>query len=66
MVRYALPEAAAKLARVGKTKTAVRMLEQAASTGEFDLNSVRTEAAFAALRESPDYQELLKKLEAPR
>jgi hypothetical protein len=64
--RYALPEAAAKLARAGKTRTAVWMLEQAASAGYFDLNSVRTEAAFAALRESPDYQELLKKMNAPK
>jgi tetratricopeptide (TPR) repeat protein len=63
---YALPEAAAKLARAGKTKTAVRMLEHAATTGDFDLNSVRTEPAFAALRESPDYQELLKKMKAPK
>jgi hypothetical protein len=31
------------------------MLEHAATTGHFDLNSVRTDAAFAALRESPDY-----------
>jgi hypothetical protein len=62
---YALPEAAAKLARAGKTRTAVLMLEHAATTGLFDLNSIRTEAAFAALRESPDYQELLKKMKAP-
>jgi hypothetical protein len=63
---YALPEAAAKLARAGKTRTAVRMLEHAATTGGFDLDSVRTEAAFAALRESPDYQDLLKKMKAPK
>ena len=63
---YALPEAAAKLARAGKTRTAVLMLEQAATTGKFDLNSVRTDPAFAALRESADYQDLLKKMEAPR
>jgi hypothetical protein len=63
---YALPEAAAKLARAGRTRTAVRMLEHAATTGGFDLNSVRTEPAFAALRESPDYQELLKKMQAPK
>jgi hypothetical protein len=62
----ALPEAAAKLARAGKTRTAVQMLEHAATTGGFDLNSVRTDAAFAALRESPDYQELLKKMKAPK
>jgi len=62
---YALPEAAAKLARAGRTRTAVRMLEHAATAG-YDLNSVRTEAAFAALRESPDYQELLKKMKVPR
>ena len=37
------------------------MLEQAATTGYFDPTSVRTEPAFAALWESPDYQELLKK-----
>jgi hypothetical protein len=42
------------------------MLEQAATTGEFNLNTVRTDAAFAALRESSDYQELLKKMKAPR
>ncbi|HEY7326431.1 MAG TPA: protein kinase [Gemmataceae bacterium] len=62
----ALPEAAAKLARAGKIRTAVQMLEHAATTGHFDLNSVRTDAGFAALRESPDYQELLKKMKAPR
>jgi tRNA A-37 threonylcarbamoyl transferase component Bud32 len=62
----ALPLAATKLARAGKTRTAVLMLEQAATTGEFDLNSVRTHPAFAALRESPDYQELLKKMKAPK
>jgi hypothetical protein len=62
----ALPLAAMKLAPAGKTKTAVRMLEQAATTGEFDLNWVRTDPAFASLRESPDYQELLKKMNAPR
>ena len=59
---YALPEAAAKLARAGKTKTAVSMLQHAATTGLFDLNTVRTDAAFAALRDSPDYQGLLKKI----
>ncbi len=63
---HALPEAAAKLARAGKTRTAVQMLEHAAPTGLFDLDRVRTEAGFAALRESPDYQELLKKMKAPR
>lgn len=63
---HALPEAAAKLARAGKTRTAVLMLEHAATTGRFDLNSVRTEATYAPLRESPDYQELLKKMKAPR
>jgi tetratricopeptide (TPR) repeat protein len=63
---YALPEAAAKLARAGKTKTAVLMLEHAATTTDFDLNSVHTDADFAELRKSTDYQELLKKIKAPR
>jgi serine/threonine protein kinase/tetratricopeptide (TPR) repeat protein len=63
---FALPEAAAKLSCAGKTKTAVQMLEHAATTGHFDLNSVRTDAAFAPLRESPDYQELLKKMKSPK
>lgn len=63
---FALPEATAKLARAGKTRTAVQMLEHAATTGHFDLDSVRTDADFDALRESPDYQELLKKMKAPR
>jgi tetratricopeptide (TPR) repeat protein len=58
----ALPLAATKLARAGKTRTAVLMLEHAASTGEFDLNMVRTAPAFSSLRESADYQELLKKM----
>jgi serine/threonine protein kinase len=62
---FALPEAAAKLARAGKTRTAVAMLEHAATTG-YELNRVRTEPAFAALRESPDYQELLKKMKGPK
>ena len=62
----ALPMAAAKLTGAGKTKTAVLMLEHAATTGEFDLNVVRIAPAFAALRESPDYQELLKKMKAPK
>ena len=61
-----MPEAAAKLSRAGKTKTAVTMLEHAATTEHFDLNSVRTDPAFAALRESPDYPELLKKMKAPK
>jgi hypothetical protein len=62
---YALPEAAAKLARAGKTRTAARMLEHAATAG-FDLNWVRTADAFAPLRESPDYQDLPKKMKAPK
>ena len=64
--RFALPRAARKLASAGKTRTAVRMLEHAASAGYFDPNSVRTDPAFAALRESSDYQELLKKMNAPK
>ena len=42
------------------------MLEHAATTGRFDLNSIRTDAAFAKLRESPDYKELFKRMKAPK
>jgi tRNA A-37 threonylcarbamoyl transferase component Bud32 len=58
----ALPEAARKLALAGKTRTAVLLLEQVARAGHYDLDQVRSDPAFASLRDSAEYRQLLKKL----
>jgi serine/threonine protein kinase/tetratricopeptide (TPR) repeat protein len=58
----ALPEAARKLAAAGKTRTALLVLEQGARAGHYNLDHVRSDPAFAALRESEAYRQLLKKV----
>jgi tetratricopeptide (TPR) repeat protein len=58
----ALPEAARKLALAGKTHTAVLVLEQAVRSGHYRLDNARADPAFASLRESEDYRQLVKKL----
>jgi hypothetical protein len=57
-----LPEAARTLARAGKIKTAVLLLEQVARAGFYNLDDVRADPALASLRESEEYRQLLKKL----
>jgi hypothetical protein len=58
----ALPEAARKLALAGKTKTALVVLEQVARAGFYNLELVRSDPAFAALRETEEYRQLVKRM----
>ncbi len=60
--RYALPKAAAKLARAGKTKTALLVLDQAAGEGYYDLRQAQSDPAFRELCQTETYQQLLRKL----
>jgi hypothetical protein len=52
------------LAAAGRTKTVIPMLEHAAIAGFRDVNLLRTDPAFAPLREREDFQKLVKRLEA--
>ena len=58
----ALPEAARKLAHARKNRTAVLVLEQAVRSGSYSLDGVRSDPAFAPVRESEEFRELVKKL----
>jgi hypothetical protein len=58
----ALPEAARTLARAGKTKTALLVLEQVIVAGYYGIDQLRADPVFAPLRESEEYRQLLKKL----
>jgi hypothetical protein len=57
-----VPLAARKLALAGKTKTALLLLEQLARAGRYNLDAVRSDPAFATLRETDEYRRLVKEL----
>jgi tetratricopeptide (TPR) repeat protein len=59
----ALPEAARKLARTGKNKTALLLLEQVARAGFYNINDVRSDPTFVSLQDTEEYRQLRKKLE---
>jgi tetratricopeptide (TPR) repeat protein len=58
----AWPDAARALARAGKTRVALLVLEQAIRSGLYRLDRARSDPAFASLRESEGYRHLLAKL----
>ena len=57
-----LPLVARILARAGKTKTALLLLDQAAGEGYYDLRKAQSDPAFRELCQTKAYQQLLKKL----
>jgi hypothetical protein len=57
-----LPQAARKLALAGHTKTALLLLEQLARVGRYKLDEVRSDPAFASLRETDEFRRLVKEL----
>jgi hypothetical protein len=57
-----VPHAARKLAVAGNTKTALLLLEQLARAGRFKLDAVRTDPAFATLRETDEFRRLVKEM----
>jgi hypothetical protein len=59
----AFPDAARPLARAGKTRIALLVLEQAIRSGHDSLDRVRSDPAFDSLRQSEEYRRLLAMLE---
>jgi len=58
-----LPDVAGLLAVAGRGKTAVGLLEHATIAGFRDVTMLRTDPAFAPLRERDDFKSLMKRLE---
>ncbi len=58
----AFPDAARALARAGKTRIALLVLEQAIRSGHDHLDRVRSDPAFDSLRQSEEYRRLLDRL----